>query len=82
MMVAEFPEPEPGEFPKKRCREGIFTSSGQGYSCELPLFHYGPCMTYSSQETVKARARWAEVNPEKAGKLDSQDIVIGEDNAR
>lgn len=74
-VIDEFPQPKPGEFPPRKCREPVFSDSGLGYSCELPLHHMGPCMTYSARHTVENRKVWAEKNPDKAGHTDSPDMI-------
>jgi hypothetical protein len=45
------------EYPERTCREPV-SGEYQMYSCELAGLHQGPCASYSSQMSVKAREAW------------------------
>lgn len=54
------------EYPQKTCREPLFSASGNGYACELPLMHLGPCGNFSAADSVERRDAWEAQNPEHA----------------
>jgi hypothetical protein len=51
-------------YPEKSCRDGMMSPTGIGYSCELPTLHAGPCATFSIPQTVEARDKFEEANPD------------------
>ena len=64
-------------FPQKTCREGVLTESGLGYSCELQLFHLGPCATFSSASSVRRRDAWEAEHPDQADATqDVTDVIL------
>jgi hypothetical protein len=66
---------KPAEYPEKTCREGV-AGEHNNYWCELPLNHPGPCASFSSAISVKARDVYEQANPEWREKMTSADIIL------
>lgn len=58
---------KPAEYPERTCREPV-ASELLMYSCELADLHEGPCASYSSAQSVRARESWErrQAAPEQA----------------
>lgn len=63
------------EYPERTCREPFFQGH-MCYGCDLVQYHYGPCASFSSAESVSIRESWEESNPETADKKNTQDIIL------
>lgn len=66
---------KPVEYPDRRCREPFFEGH-MSYSCDLIDFHYGPCASFSNSNSVKAREKWEDKNPDKVDKKSGGDIIL------
>jgi hypothetical protein len=64
------------EYPRKLCRDGVFTEHGMGYTCELPLLHPGPHASFSSKTSVEIRDRWEAEHPDWEKNIGNLDIEI------
>ena len=67
---------QPAEFPQRSCREGVHTSAGSVYSCELVALHPGPCASLSSPDLVFARDKWEAEHPDWKTQIGNHDTIV------
>lgn len=49
-------------FPERSCRDHVW-GEWQGYNCELPDLHKGPCVSWSVRASLQRRYWWEQAVP-------------------
>lgn len=47
------------EYPQRSCRDHVW-GDHQGYNCELPDMHHGPCVSWSVRASLQRRFWWED----------------------
>lgn len=67
-------------YPQRTCGASVHADP-MVYYCELAQGHHGPCATFSSESSVRARLAWEDSNPDRRNAVKSTTtIVAGKDH--